>query len=119
MSRRWPAAGLRGCRRRWTGGLLTGRQRASGQDNAGKQEPDDPAATARSHGQNTAPGPPRFPGAKRPGALRLVDIFFAGVFVGLRDFDVVLGRFDRMHPVEFLGGLLPVLFGFFDVGAPG
>src|SRR5205823_13145320 len=48
----------------------------------------------------------------------LVDVFFAGVFVGLGNFYLVLGGFHGMHAVQFLGGLFAVLLGLLGIGGP-
>src|SRR2546423_7278417 len=49
---------------------------------------------------------------------RLVDVLFAGVFVGLGDFHLVLGGLHRVHAVQFLGGLFAVLLGLLGIGGP-
>src|SRR5439155_12039027 len=118
----WLATGLSRCGR-LRACVLSGRLGASRQDQ-GRQEPSQASErggtpSPGSHAESTPPPPPGFLRPNRLARAGLIDVFFAGVFVGLRDLDVVLGRVDRVHPVELLGGLLSILFGFLYTGRPG
>jgi len=57
-------------------------------------------------------------GCPRPVPVALVDVFLAGVLVGLGDFDVVVRGLHGVHAIEVLGRLLAFFLGFLGVRAP-